>query len=53
MEHDEVYGKFVLPFVFVFNFVFLPKMFLFQKTDIASLLPVGVIKNIILSCFNF
>ncbi len=40
MEHDEVYGKFVLTVCIC-------------SIDSASLFTRGIIKNIILSCFNF
>ncbi len=53
MEHDEVYGKFVLT-VCICSILYFCKNFAdCQKTDSASLFTRGIIKNIILSCFNF
>ena len=55
MEHDEVYGRFVLT-VYVFDSVpicILAKNCLLQKTDCAPLFTVSIIENVILSCFNF
>ncbi len=58
MEHDAVYGKFILT-VYVFDSV---QFCIFAKNlpiaknrhcHTASLFTVGIIKNIILSCFNF
>ncbi len=46
MEHDEVYGKFVLT-------VCICSIADCKKIDSASLFTRGIIKNIILSCFNF
>ena len=52
MEHDEVYGRFVLT-VYVFESVpisyFCKKFAYCKKTDSASLFTVGIIKNVILS----
>ena len=52
MEHDEVYGRFVLT-VYVFESVpilyFCKKFAYCKQTDSASLFTVGIIKNVILS----
>ncbi len=53
MGNGEVYCKFVLTLcVFDFGFQFCIFVF-FLKTATTSLFTLGVIKNIILSCFNF
>ena len=54
MEHDEVYGKFVLTVCICSILSFLHKKIAdCKKTDSASLFTGSIIKNIILSCFNF
>ncbi len=56
MEQDEVYNGFVLT-VYVFDSVpilyFCKRNFLLQETDCAFLFTVGIIENVVLSCFNF
>ncbi len=49
MEHDEEYGKFVLTVCICSILYFRKRLCL----DSASLFTRGIIKNIILSCFNF
>ena len=53
MEHDEVYGKFVLTVCICSILYFCKKFADCKKIDSASLFTRGIIKNIILSCFNF
>ena len=53
MEHDEVYGKFVLTVCIYSILCFCKKIADCKKIDSASLFTRGIIKNIILSCFNF
>ena len=51
MEHDEVYGKFVLTvciFQYLFNIVFLQKICRVQKNRLYFSFTRGIIKNIIL-----
>ncbi len=52
MDHDELYGKFVLTFVFV-KFCIFAKKFPIAKRLCFSFHKRSIIKNIILSCFNF
>ena len=52
MEHDEVYGKFVLTVCICSILYFCKKFADCKKIDSASLFTRGIIKNIILSCFN-
>ncbi len=51
MEHDEVYGKFVLTVIVFVQFCIF--VFLQKNRLCHSLFTRGMIKNIILSCFNF
>ena len=53
MAHDEVYGKFVLTVCICSVLYFCKKFADCKKTDCSSLFTRGIIKNIILSCFNF
>ncbi len=54
MEHDEVYGKFVLTVCICSILYFCKKFADCKKIYSASLLYTkGIIRNIILSCFNF
>ena len=53
MEHDEVYGKFVLTVSICSILYFCKKFSDCKKIDSASLFTRGIIKNIILSCFYF
>ena len=48
MEHDEVYGKFVLTVCNCSILYFCQKI-----ADSASLFTRGIIRNIIVNCFNF
>ena len=48
MEHDEVYGKFLLTVCICSILYFFADC---KKIDSASLFTRGIIKNIILSCF--
>ena len=52
MKHDEVYGKFVLTVCICSILYFCKKFADCKKIDSASLFT-GIIKDIILSCFNF
>ncbi len=53
MEHDEVYGKFVLT-VCICSILYFAKNLLIAKNRLChSLFTRGMIKSIILSCFNF
>ena len=52
MEHGEVYGKYVLTVCICSILIFCKKFADCKKIDSASLFRRGVIKNIILSCFN-
>ncbi len=53
MRNGKVYGKFVLT-VYVFDFVqFCIFVCLFEKKHSATVFRVGIIKNIMLSFFNF
>ncbi len=52
MEHDEVYGKFVLTVCICSILYFCKKFADCKKIDSASLFTRGIIKNIILSYFN-
>ena len=53
MEHDEVYGKFVLT-VCIYSILYFCKKFADpKKIDSASHFTRGMIKNFILSCFKF
>ena len=51
MEHDEVHGKFVLTVCICSICIFAKKVS--DCKDSASLFTRGMIKNFILSCFNF
>ncbi len=53
MEHDEVYGKFVLTVCICSISYFCKKFADCKKIDSASLFTRGIIKNIIISCFDF
>ena len=53
MEHDEVYGKFVLTVCICSILNFCKKFADCKKIDSASLFTRGMIKNFILSCFKF
>ena len=53
MEHDEVYGKFVLTICICSMLYFCKKIADCKKIDSASLFTRGMIKNFILSCFKF
>ncbi len=52
-EHDEVYGKFVLTVCICSILYFWKKIAECKKIESGSLFTRGIIKNIILSCFNF
>ena len=55
MRNGKVYGKTVLT-VYVFDFssiLYFCLPIIVTETDSASLFTIDVIKNIILSCFNF
>ena len=52
MEHDEAYGKFILT-VCICSILYFFKKIADCKKDTASLFTRGIIKNVILSCFNF
>ena len=47
MEHDEVYGKFVLTSLYLFNIVFLQEICRLQKNRLCFSFTRGIIKNII------
>ena len=53
MEHDEVYGKFVLTICICSILYFCKKFADCKKIDSASLFTRGMIKNFILSSFKF
>ena len=53
MEHDEVHGKFVLTVCICSICIFAKKFPIAKLKDSASLFTRGIIKSIILSCFNF
>ncbi len=53
IEHDELYGKFVLTVCICSILYFCKKFADCKNIDSASLFTRGIIKNIILSCFNF